>query len=669
MSLVFEPGYYAKVRIDDEGNIVDVSQLEEADLPQHSHSISDLNQDELINTIADLLSNFFVNTDDTVVKFSYDRNTKTVKADLNLDDETVFKNEYGQLSSAGGGGTVSETAVDTTYVDTAISKLSNNITDTIISQLRELFVNNEQSSVVFNYDSNTKTFSADLRYDGISIVKDENGDLIATGKTPGDGGGCATHTHTVSQIEDFEQAVINIFNDYSKNLNIDLSTLIDGTTIKINENGQLTAVRTALEKHTHLLEDIIDYVAPDPAAVQLMSALGEDVDYSTGVINFESLNIGYSILALSQYLKDVVNVRLDNLQKQISNINVSKDNTGFSLLSIHKDAIHNTLYDKLGSFVRDVYYAPSLYLSLDFIPFYTSGTICLYRGSKKVAEADLENLSAKGDSVDRFTVEYSYQKKSFLAKVLKIDIHDLLTSEGSFEFRVSFVVDNNEDFVNRVNFYSTPNNEITYKFTDVSETHELLGKKYYNSPKKLVGQISIENYENYRFVPNDPRFVNGIFTSVFEDSKTINLLNLFGTTQLECNFKYTAEISDCWLYNHCEVILNGEIINNQLVPKADYVVGRFIIPDSQFYNSVKISGIDDIKNVTIEKGTLTASGQDYANTSTKQTGLIDGLFEDSQVLTFLDNYDNGRDSIVLSIKTGIAIDLSKIEITCLNLEV
>ena len=215
-NLIFTPGFYTKVRLDDEGHIVEAENLEKEDLPLHQHSVNEINKRELKDTIAEILATFFANTNDTSVRFVYDSRTKTVSADVDIDDESITKNEYGQLIAVGGaegsGGSFTP-ETDISDISNQLETFRSSIPEIVLQSISRIFANDSQAAVVFNWDPNTKTYSADLRYDGISISKDENGDLIATGSKPGDGGDCASHTHTSSQIEDFDEAVKALFED------------------------------------------------------------------------------------------------------------------------------------------------------------------------------------------------------------------------------------------------------------------------------------------------------------------------------------------------------------------------------------------------------------------------------------------------------------------------
>ena len=670
MALVFIPGFYTKVRIDDEGHIVDVGELEASDLPKHEHTFSEIvdASDEIRNQIVEVLSTFFANSGDTAVKFTYDKNTKTISADVNIDDESIQKNEFGQLISAGGSGEGGSSASSSEIerLNDKLEALENRIPTILNTLLETTFANTDSTAIDFIWDKKTGTLSADVNIDGVSIEKDEFGNLKAVGLAgDGESGNCATHTHTSNQIEDFEEAVVNIFNDYSKNIDIDFKNYIDGTTIKINEYGQLTAVRTALEKHTHVLADIIDYEAAEVAAKQMLADLGEEVDLSDGVLDFTNLNIGYSILALNKYLQDVVIKNIANLTRKINALSIARDNNGQAILSIHSSAIKNKLYDKQDRIIREVYYADSVYLTLDYLP-YDSGTIELRKDSVVVDSQNIQVLNSTGQVAGRFAVEKAYTKNAYVARILKIDVRDLLTNEDSDSFQVDFITDTGIDHTNVVTFYSTPNRYLSYKFEDISNKHEVAGVEYYDYPKQLRYKISINDYSRYRFVNTASGFVDGAFTGIAEQSKYLQIEDLFETTSIQLKFLLEEEYSTSPLRDILSV-RNGEVLNDLLVTAEMYspdpYTAIFRVPNSEFFNSLKIDITDpnfSIADASIEKGDILVPGT--RNASDNGTGTIK-LSNTSYVLTLGRVYDSGKDAIKFIIKTNRSINLHKIHFT------
>ncbi len=660
-SLIFEPGFYTKVRLDDEGRIVDATDLEEDDLPKHKHKIEDI-REGLTNEILEVISKLFINSGSTAVKFTYDPKIKKVFADVNIDEDTIIKNEYGQLeSTATGEGSSSGgiTQEDLAKVDKKLENVKEDLMQEVMKTLAHILVSNPDSAVKFIWDDKLKIYTADVRIDDTSIIKNEYGELQSNGGGGGGSAECGNHTHTTDQISDFEKAVINIFNNFSKTLEFDLSKYIDGSTIKINDEGQLVAVRTALERHTHSLKEIVDYVAPDPAALQPMKDLGDDVDYSKGVINFEKLNIGFSILALSEYLNNVTNKKIENLSKRIDEINLSNDSsTGACTLSVDENSISNILFDKESNFYREVYYSKSLNLIFDYVPILT-GNIILLKNGKEVEKADVESFTLAGSKVGSFTVDRVYKKKSFYAKVLRIDVSNYCNSEGSCTFQLKFESGSSEDYSNKIIVFFTPIKEMEYTWEDISKIHTVGATDFYDvgSPRRY--KVSIKDFDKLRFVNNSGKFVDGVFTGVEAESFNLKLNNLFNESQLEIKFPLEEEDSNSELYGWRKDILFADIINDTIYPKGECDCS-FEIPNSQNYNSLKISGID-LSLCQLRKDKLTANGNKIVSNRT-DCGRIPLDTENYGIISFLNNYDSGKENMVLHIKSKDPVDLKNLKI-------
>lgn len=687
MAIQISPGFYCKLRLDDEGNITDVAELEASDLPKHSHSLEDIAdyQSEVDKKVAEVLSTFFANNGNSAVRFTYDKKTRTVSADLNLDDETITTNEYGQLiaTAASGATVVTPGAVNSKELDKLredLKDLRENLPETLHKLLSQVFASSQNTAVDFIWDKETGTVSADVNIDGISISKDENGDLVATGAVVGSGedGNCASHTHLSEQIEDFEEAVRNIFDDYSKNITIDLSKYIDGITIKINKDGQLSAVKSALEKHTHVLADIEDYEAADAAAKQMMSALGEDVDLSDGVIDFTSLNIGYSILALNKYLQDVVNKSIYNLSKKVNSLSIEKDNSGQAILSVHSYSVKNNLFDRTYNVTREVYLAEGLCLTLDFLP-YEKGKIKLIKENDVVDVQEIEALNAQGRSAGRFSVERAYFKNSYFTKILKINIEDLVKDEGMFTFQVQFEIEDDTaddesstrvDHSNAVQFHATPNKKLRYKVEDISDTHKIAGERYYDYPKQLKYKVTIENYSTYRFVNNASGFVDGELTGIADRSKPLRIEDLFGETQVDLNFVLREEHSSNPLIQHLTLkkgVIIDDILQTEIEDSLEPYEATFKIANSEAFNALKLTVADPrfkIENANLERGDVTAYGTLPAEALTP--GFIK-LSNTSYVLTFGNVYNSGKEEMQLVISTHLPLNLNSIQFTPIDL--
>ena len=580
MPLQFEPGFYTKIRIDDEGKLQDALQLESQDLPKHQHSVSDIDQPQLKSLIGDILSTFFANNADCAVKFTYNRSTQTVTADVDIDEVSIVKNEYGQLKSESSG-------------------------------------------------------------------------------SGGGAGNCANHTHTSDQIEDFEEAVKKLFDKYKSNISIDISKYVDNVTIKVNQYGQLVAVRSALEKHTHYLRDIIDYTAPPPAATQAMKDLGEDVEYNLGVIDFSKLNIGYSILALSQYIKDVVDKKIKDLSDRVNSISWDADNPRNAILSI-KESLQTTAYDTQDNIYRKIYYR-DLKLMLDFVP-YQSGKIILFEDNKEVASADIEKLQQVNDTENVFTVSRLYQKNSFVARVLVIDVSQFITKEKYYSFHVQFKETGKiNDSSNKIYFWATPNQKVDFTFIDTTPKHTILEKEFYDYPAQYKYKIQLaDNSKFFRFVP-----FKGVKEGISPHKNyKLELPNLFSSSQVQIQFDLEEEISNCWLFKHGVNCFSGAIINNVLTPKTNQTCRAiFEIPGSELHNSLRIRNLQDLKQLAyLQKGSAILEKGFEADESR-------GGFISPNILSFGNQYTSNKDPIQLCIDTSNEINLAQVEVSSFEIQI
>lgn len=187
-----------------------------------------------------------------------------------------------------------------------------------------MFQNRTFSSIKTTYDEETKTISSEVNYDGLTLSQNEFGQMTVIGGGGGGIGGatiedlsCGSHTHDASQIENLKEFVINVMNSNSS-LNVK-DIPIDGTTIILNSNGQLSAVAAGIQKHQHKMDDITDLnknIANVWASNQPLQG-----DFSDGRWNFTSQTIGYSINIMNKEFKEV-NKRLDKLENALSETEV-----------------------------------------------------------------------------------------------------------------------------------------------------------------------------------------------------------------------------------------------------------------------------------------------------------------------------------------------------------
>lgn len=188
------------------------------------------------------------------------------------------------------------------------------ITKKVIS---EVFINNELNPVQFVWNDQTKTLGISLELEEKSIGINEYGQLFAKGGggsgTPGEGSSsddpCGGHAHQADDIiglEDFikEHIKASTVKDVVAS---SLEDVVDGDTIIINKNGQLSAIAAGTQKHHHTMSDITDL---DPlkadtwASNQSVHKISDAVDLDNGAVLMSTLTIGEILVAFNQLFNE-----------------------------------------------------------------------------------------------------------------------------------------------------------------------------------------------------------------------------------------------------------------------------------------------------------------------------------------------------------------------------
>ncbi len=532
------------------------------------------------------------------------------------------------------------------------------LTSIIKEVVSTMFVNNTQKAVKFIYDKEKGLFSADVRYDEVTIDKNEYGELIALGGGESGSSGviisgeCATHTHTSDQIEDFEEAVKKVIGDRKLNGG-DLAHLVDNTTIYVNSNGVLSASSGGTSKsHTHSIKEIVDFPVILPAALQPLEDLGEDVDY-TGAIDLSDLTIGYSILTINKWLGTVLESKLENLQNQINQL--KKDSaSGLQLnLYVSDNVQSNFLLDTKTNKIVEVYRGSQFEVILDYLP-YNTGLMNLYVDGKVIAKANVADLNAIYKTSGIFTVSKITTKGLTAAKSITIPLKNL--TEGTHSIYLEFIPDETrENTSNILTVAITDKDALPIAVQDINETVEVLGTKYYTENFKGAWKAYIVDYNKVRYVNQNVFDGKGeaYFTAPYpetrKDGRTVP--NLFGFTKLNIEFPYELNINDCELVK----LLTGpiDLVNNKVVGKGEEKVVSLLLPNSRLFNSIRIKGLE-FAEAEVRKG----------STFTNQK-----VYEDGYVLSFLNNYHDQKSDMVLTIKSKSEIDLSKISYELLDLSI
>lgn len=324
-----DPGYYTRVRLDNNGNIIDADYITKDDLPKHTHSIDDIIGD-WETKIKSYIGGMFQSHSDSSVQFTYDKSTQTITAEVNIDNDTITQNEWGELTANGGGNGNSGSAT------TISGKIAINQVEDLSNKLLAIDANIQKNFIVCNSESGLQAKYTDdgtflsVKIDGTSLVLNADGELSVSsnvllgGSTDGSDLSCGAHTHTTSQITDFEEAVKDLIKNNAKVTLTDLP--IDNQTIIINSNGQLSCVAAGTRAHTHTISDITDLNPKIANVWASQQGLQNDEDYSNGALELTGRTIGYSVKVINEYIKNLDN-RLSIVENKINTVIAPEPNS------------------------------------------------------------------------------------------------------------------------------------------------------------------------------------------------------------------------------------------------------------------------------------------------------------------------------------------------------
>lgn len=294
-----DPGFYTKVRLDNAGNIVAASDIQYEDLPQELHRKLKLIEDENINNlISKQLSSLFKNSTLNPVKLQYDQNTKTISASLDIDEDTLRINEFGQLAA---NGSSVEVHVPTEGLTQRISKIE----DTLV-KLEPV----AGKGVKITAEAGGKVISIDIDED--SLTYNENGKLCVSPEALTNYFSASTGAQEVkaSDIIGLSSFISEALGDnaaIASSVRNSLSNLIDEETIVINRDGKLESIATHVQKHKHTLSDITDLnpaKADTWASSQRLHQSNSNQNFNSGAVVMSSLTIGEVLIAFNELLKE-----------------------------------------------------------------------------------------------------------------------------------------------------------------------------------------------------------------------------------------------------------------------------------------------------------------------------------------------------------------------------
>lgn len=425
------PGTYTKVILSQNGNIVEASTLDASDLPHHKHLLSDLDTTSLSKTVYDTLKSVLANSPSSLVQFAFDDKLGSISADVKVDELSVDKNSDGNLYATGavtdvdgneidigaGGGTGGTVNIKIANV-TGLEKRLTSIEAAI--KLNKVLA--APLSAISLVQETGGTF-ADVRFDGLSIVKNAEGELavnpdllsvyplngvtVNPDGTTTIGGTCGNFTVEAGEVDGLKDYVYKEIVEYAKLFQINVSDIpIDEDTIIVNADGKLSSVFSKVQPHGHVLEDIAGFPLERIVWASLQK-LHQDqdnpIDYSVGKFNITGLTIG-EILKKYNVELSTIESELDRVKTMVGKVEPGEPSRVDSV-SIVLSSKTVKVFDTVTSLPLDAHYGElTTMVSAKFFPV-NEGSLQVLIDENVVAELPLDSSIALGAGRQGLLVE------------------------------------------------------------------------------------------------------------------------------------------------------------------------------------------------------------------------------------------------------------------------
>lgn len=520
-----DPGTYTKVRLDNSGRIIDASFLEASDIPSHQHKFSDIQSQELKNEIINVVSAMFVNKENSSVKISFDENTNTFSAEAVLDEITLDKNEFGEISFIGEAGGPAAPSVPKTIQIKDVKNLS--------EKIAELEDKIKENSRVYRAGLEDKNGEVSVKVDGLTIYFNEEGELAARGggDLDADDLACGEHTHTSSSIEDFEDAVKSIIDEHDRGPLHVSDIPIDNDTIIINNNGELSAVAMKTQPHTHVMKDIKD-LDPNKADVWASEQFLRGQS-NEGQHDFTNISIGNAVDILNKDSKALDN-RIDEIEDRINKTVAPEpsclDKSDITLSGPDELQVYDVIDNKQVKAYTGIYaVVSSFYAKKSTVRCYINDKemVTIYI-DQNIREGAVSNSTEGKGQLQVLDVKDSYQGIALYEGFYKsISISYKLSNmlEGIYSIKFTQQLEDGtvlESIDKTFNIYQEHTGSLIKNLSiSEGEYKYVSGIKYRTSPVKAVASPVITNAFKSRFINQDLLF----FEDTLVPIKSIDLEN------------------------------------------------------------------------------------------------------------------------------------------------
>ena len=489
---MIDPGFYTKIQLDNSGHIVDAGYIKADDLPKHTHSIDSITGDweSKIRDYVKRLFNFGEVNNLNTVSFKYDEETQTISANVNIDEDTIIRNEWGEISLGNGtagqspnngssqGFTGKIKIEQVTNLSNRLANIENNLKDnSIICRSNSALEEKPIEGGGGKYLS--------VKFDNHSLVLNSDGELsvspnvIAGGPTDGSNTPCGGHTHDVSQIADLEKKVVELIN---QNQAVDVAQIpIDGETIIINSSGELASVGSGTKAHTHKMKDIVD-LKPEIADTWASNQpLQSNENYTSGKFDLTGQTIGHSVKKINDYLNDADD-RLSTLEKKVS-ITDAPEPDGIQFAEFKSTYINETIVKDKNT-QKKVTAGTQIKLESNYFYPANKGTL---------------NVYIDGETVSSINLEHAFNDSNFNLLDVRDSYYNIAMYRGHYEsMKFSYTTSNLNEGYHNIYFEHVVNNESKrtqpINFQIYVPTQPTIENEFMSLPKNNVYVSGIPGY-------------------------------------------------------------------------------------------------------------------------------------------------------------------------------
>lgn len=556
-SYITEPGWYTKVRVNNIGEIVDASNIDSEDLPQHTHSVENI--DNLKSKVIEIVKRLF-NSDEneSAINFTYDEEAEAFFADVKIDEETIHKNMYGQLYSEGAEYNGGASSVD----EETVRRLQQDILNVLNQQTHNVF--SEEGFTTEAVGDNT--YRVTLKVDEDLITYNQNRELtlnptfiesLRNSALDENYGNTCNQEVTLEDLQGIEGIQEWLQNQVSSLLQFNIVDYIDETTIQVNRTtGKIEAVTTNVKTHKHEIEDVKglqDWLIW--AANQSLNKNTEN-DFSEGYFDLTTSNLGTAIALINNLLKEYKD-KIQFLEHSVGKAvpNEPSPNPGvLNIVEATKVECINVNTLKEVECLKDVKIKLNkVYPMEGNLQFYIDDVLFEDVQLNILQENDFITPTLQYKGLEDYFGEVDVYKGFYYSGVFELNIK---LEEGPHTIKTVRTYNGQQYYSNIINFnyFSPLSKNITLDVTQPIKDKKISGVEC-SSNNKASCVFTVHNAYSNCYIPKDFKYVvkGAIGDTLINFDKNcgfvnnnlvIDNLNISLPTEDVCNYSFNATYSD-----------------------------------------------------------------------------------------------------------------------------